>query len=53
MKKYISPDITVVEVATDQNISIINTSNVGVSDDPRDDFSSQRRGSGWDDYENK
>jgi len=52
MKKYISPDIEVIEVSTDKNISVLNTSKMGVSNDPADDFAAPRRGSSWEDYEN-
>lgn len=51
MKRYISPEMQVIDVQNET--AIMAYSNIGIDhDDPRDDFNaSSRRGSGWDDYE--
>lgn len=49
MKKYIAPEIVVVEVETQ---CIAETSQFGIGDGPSKDFAPQsRRSSSWDEYE--
>lgn len=53
MKKYISPDIAVVEVETSKNISVLTTSDLNIGEGESDDFNAApRRGSSWEEYEN-
>ncbi len=52
MKRYISPEIVIVELEAHEIAdNIIQTSYISVSDEESENFSPRRRGSAWEDYE--